>query len=103
MVRTVLTSKHFPEHFRATRALRFQDGKQIPRGLPVRIVWGAEDRIARARTSRHTDQLPAHAMIETWPDCGHMLMWDAMGNVVEAALAPETYRRPTDPHVAGER
>jgi pimeloyl-ACP methyl ester carboxylesterase len=87
MVKTVLASKHFPEHFAATRRMRFQGGQQIPPDVPVRIIWGGKDRIARARTSCHTDQLPEHAIIETWPDCGHMLMWDRMNEVVESALA----------------
>jgi pimeloyl-ACP methyl ester carboxylesterase len=87
MVKTVLASKHFPEHFRQTRRLRFLDGQQIPAEIPVHVVWGSKDRIARARTSRHTDQLPEHALIETWPDCGHMLTWDAPQQVVDAALA----------------
>jgi pimeloyl-ACP methyl ester carboxylesterase len=86
MVKTVLASKHFPEHFKQTRRLRFLDGQQIPANIPVHVVWGNKDRIARARTSHHTDQLPEHATIETWADCGHMLMWDARQRVVEAAL-----------------
>jgi pimeloyl-ACP methyl ester carboxylesterase len=87
MVKTVLASKHFPEHFKQTRRLRFLDGQQIPADIPVHVVWGSKDRIARARTSRHTDQLPKHAIIETWPDCGHMLTWDAPQQVIDAALA----------------
>jgi pimeloyl-ACP methyl ester carboxylesterase len=87
MVKTVLASKHFPEHFKQTRRLRFLDGQQIPADIPVHVVWGNKDRIARARTSRHTDQLPIHATIETWPNCGHMLTWDATHGVIDAALA----------------
>jgi pimeloyl-ACP methyl ester carboxylesterase len=87
MVRTVLASKHFPEHFKATRRLRFQEGDQIPSDVPVRVVWGGNDHIARARASRHSDELPEHATIETWPNCGHMLMWDRPDAVVGAALA----------------
>jgi pimeloyl-ACP methyl ester carboxylesterase len=87
MVKTVLASKHFPEHFKQTRRLRFLDGQQIPADIPAHVVWGSKDQIARARTSHHTDQLPAHATIETWPDCGHMLMWDAPQQVIDAALA----------------
>ena len=87
MVTTVLASKHFPEHFRQTRRLRFVDGQQIPSDIPLHVVWGDKDRIARARTSRHTDQLPEHTTVETWPDCGHMLMWDAPQRVIDAALA----------------
>lgn len=90
MVKTVLASKHFPEHFRQTRRLRFLDGQQIPSDIPVHVVWGSKDRIARARTSRHTDQLPKHAIVETWPDCGHMLTWDAPQRVIDAALALPT-------------
>jgi pimeloyl-ACP methyl ester carboxylesterase len=90
MVRTVLASKHFPEHFKQTRRLRFLDGRRIPAEIPVHVVWGEKDRIARARTSRHTDQLPEQATVETWTDCGHMLMWDAPQRVLDAALAIPT-------------
>lgn len=99
MVKTVLASKHFPEHFRQTRRLRFLDGQRIPREVPVRIVWGNKDRIARGRTSRHTDQLPKHAVVETWPDCGHMLTWDAPQRVIDAALALPTKHQ--DDEVSG--
>ncbi len=54
--------------------MRFQDEEQIPPDVPVRIIWGGKDRIARARTSCHADQLRKHVIIETWPDCGHMLV-----------------------------
>lgn len=102
MVTTVLASKHFPEHFRQTRRLRFVDGQQIPSDIPIHVTWGDKDRIARARTSRHTDQLPIHTTVETWPGCGHMLMWDARQRVIDAALAlptkaPST-RSMTHPH-----
>jgi pimeloyl-ACP methyl ester carboxylesterase len=93
MVTTVLASKYFPEHFKQTRRLRFTGGQQIPSDIPIRIVWGNKDQIARTRTSQHTDQLPEHATVETWTDCGHMLMWDAPERVVQAALAlPATGR-----------
>jgi pimeloyl-ACP methyl ester carboxylesterase len=87
MVATVLASKHFPEHFKQTRRLRFQGGQQISAEVPVHVVWGDRDRIARARTSRHVDQLPEHALVETWTGCGHMVMWDAPQQLVDAALA----------------
>lgn len=90
MVQTVLASKNFPQHFKQTRVLRFLDGQQIPTDVPVHVVWGEQDRIARARTSRHTDQLPDHATIETWPDCGHMAIWDTPQAVLDAALALPT-------------
>ena len=90
MVKTVLASKHFPEHFKQTRRLRFTDNQQISPDTSIHIAWGSKDRIARTRTSRHTDQLPEHAIIETWPDCGHMLTWDAPQQVVDATLAIPT-------------
>lgn len=86
MVKTMLASKHFPEHFKQTRRLRFMGGREIAREVPVRVVWGDGDRIARARTSQHVDQLPDHAIVETWPSCGHMPMWDAAQQVVDGAL-----------------
>jgi pimeloyl-ACP methyl ester carboxylesterase len=85
-----VASRHFPAHFRATRVLRFQGGAVIPATVPVKVVWGERDRVARSRMSQHTDQLPAHAVVETWPDCGHMLVWDAPDRVVSAALALPT-------------
>jgi len=86
--RDAIGSQHFPEHFAQTRRLRFQDGSTIPASTSVRVVWGAKDRIARA-SSRRSDELPAHARVETWPGCGHMLMWDAPQRVIDAALALE--------------
>ncbi len=95
---TVLGSEHFPEHFRRTRVQRYVGGQQIPSAVPVHVVWGAKDRIAPARTSRSPDQLPAHAQIETWPETGHMVMWDAPERLVQAALAlPPTASRPPAP------
>lgn len=85
--RAALASKHFPEHFKQTRRLRFTGGQSIPSDVPIHIVWGAQDHIARTKRSRHTDQLPQHAIIETWPRCGHMLTWDNPQAVIEAALA----------------
>jgi pimeloyl-ACP methyl ester carboxylesterase len=83
---TAIRSEHFPEHFRQTRALRFQGGAEISPSVAVRVIWGARDHVAPARRSRHSDQLPAHARIETWPDCGHMTMWDRPRDTVSAAL-----------------
>ena len=82
----VLASRHFPEHFRRTRVLRFTGGDAIPTDVPVHVVWGEGDPVARARTSRRTDELPPHARVETWPGCGHVLVWDAPERVVAAAL-----------------
>jgi pimeloyl-ACP methyl ester carboxylesterase len=87
MVATVLASKSFPEHFRQTRRLRFTGGQEIAPVVPVRVVWGDRDRIARRRASRHRDELPAHAVVETWPRCGHMVMWDAAERLRAAMLA----------------
>ena len=87
MTSTMLSSKHFPEHFKQTRRLRFLGGRQIPAETPIHIVWADKDQIARKRTSQHTDQLPTHATVETWTKCGHMLMWDTPQQVVDAALA----------------
>lgn len=84
--RVAAASRHFPQHFRQTRVLRFTGGRAIPPEVPVKVVWGASDTIARARTSRHTDQLPPHAIVETWERCGHMVMWDRRDDVVRAAL-----------------
>ncbi len=78
-------SLSFPRHFRETRVLRFCGGQQVD--APLKIVWGGRDRIALARKSRNLDQLPQQTAVETWPDCGHMLMWDAPDRVLEAVRA----------------
>lgn len=78
--RTAITTDSFPRHFAETRRLRFLGGQRI--GVSVRIVWGAGDRIALAGKSRSIDQLPFDAKIETWPGCGHMVMWDAPDRVL---------------------
>ncbi len=85
--RTAIASKHFPQHFRRTRVLRFEGGGAIPPDVPVTVVWGQQDRVARARTSRFQDELPPHARIETWAGSGHMVSWDRRDAVVAAALA----------------
>jgi pimeloyl-ACP methyl ester carboxylesterase len=87
MVETMLSSTQFPEHFKQTRRLRFLDGALIDPEVPVHVVWGDQDRIARARASRHREQLPKHAKIETWPRCGHMVMWDCPLRLAELAQA----------------
>lgn len=74
----------WPEHYRAAKDARFTGGGGI--AAPVRVVWGDRDPIARAATSRHVDQLPPHAVVETWPDCAHSLLWDARDRVIRAAL-----------------
>ena len=63
------------QHYRAAKATRFTGGQDI--SVPTKIIWGAKDPIAPARSSRHTDQLPSGATIETWAGCGHLLAWDA--------------------------
>jgi pimeloyl-ACP methyl ester carboxylesterase len=83
--RASIAARGFPEHLRRTRRQRFLGGAAID--VPVLVVWGASDRIARERTSRHADQLPPQAQVETWADCGHMVMWDAPARLVAAALA----------------
>jgi len=74
--RTAVATKQFPEHFRQTRVLRFEAGHTIPPTVPVRVVWGAKDRVALARRSRFTDELPRHARVDTWNACGQMVVWD---------------------------
>ncbi len=86
VARDAVASRHFPRHFLRTRVLRFTGGAAIAASVPVTVVWGERDHVARARTSQHRDELPAHARVETWADCGHLLVWDAPERVVAAAL-----------------
>src|SRR6201999_3671572 len=78
---TAITTDSFPRHFRETRVLRFEEGGAIE--VPVTVIWGDRDRIAIEGKSRCTDELPGQTEIETWHGAGHMLMWDAPGEVVE--------------------
>lgn len=87
LIRDARASRHFPRHFRETRVLRLHDGDAIPAEVPVTVVWGDKDRIARARRSQFADELPPHAVVETWPDCGLTMVWDAPERTVTAALA----------------
>jgi pimeloyl-ACP methyl ester carboxylesterase/AcrR family transcriptional regulator len=88
MARTAAASRHFPRHFARTRRLRFEGGAAIAPDVPVQMVWGADDGVARARTSRFTEgRLPPHAVVETWPDCGHMVMWDQPDRLVARSAA----------------
>jgi pimeloyl-ACP methyl ester carboxylesterase len=88
--RDAIASKHFPEHFAATRTLHFSGGAMIPATVPIRIVWGDRDKVALKRHSRFTDQLPTHTTIDTWDRCGHMIMWDRPAETIAAALATGT-------------
>lgn len=81
--RMAIGTDSFPRHFHETRRRRFVGGQAID--VPVTVVWGDKDRIALAGKSRHRDELPPHARVETWPDCGHMVMWDAPSRVIDAA------------------
>lgn len=60
------------------------------------IMFGQQDQIAPADTSRFTDQLPAHATAETWPDCGHMIIWDTMKRARSHASTPMTVAKAFD-------
>lgn len=76
-----------------TRALRFTGGLKRSRArCPVRVVWGERDRVALASKSRFGDELPAHAIVEIWPNCGHMVMWDRPDELVAAALTTTAAR-----------
>lgn len=75
----------FPRHFFETRRLRFKDGVDID--VPVKLVWGGQDRIALPSKSQNLDQLPAGVTVETWAGCGHMLMWDAPERVLDGIRA----------------
>jgi pimeloyl-ACP methyl ester carboxylesterase len=82
----VLSAPGWWPHYRAARRNRFTGGDAIDPGVPVRIVFGQQDRMAPAKTSQFSDHLPAHATVETWPDCGHMVIWDAESRAVTAML-----------------
>lgn len=75
----------FREHLRAARAERFTGGEAIE--VPTRVVFATRDRIARPGQSQHTDELPDHAVVEHWEDCGHLVLWDAPDRVADALLA----------------
>jgi pimeloyl-ACP methyl ester carboxylesterase len=72
--RTVRTSSDFRRHFSQGSRIRFEGGQEID--VPIKVVWGDKDRIARVHKSRNVDQLPPHTEVETWENCGHMPMWD---------------------------
>ncbi len=82
--RMAIATDGFPRHFAATRRLRFQGGTGID--VPVKIIWGGRDRIALPGKSRNLDQLPRHTTVETWQECGHMLMWDAPQSLIESII-----------------
>jgi pimeloyl-ACP methyl ester carboxylesterase len=96
--RAAIASKHFPEHFRQTRKLRFTDGHLIPATVAIRVIWGERDHVAPANRSRSMSELPGHARSETWPECGHMIMWDQMAQTIQAAL--ETVHVQSSPPLA---
>jgi pimeloyl-ACP methyl ester carboxylesterase len=79
------SARNWWKHFIAARATRFEGGGSI--ATPVTVVFGDSDRIAPAAKSQNRDELPAHAVWETWPNCGHMVMWDAPDRLVTAVRA----------------
>jgi pimeloyl-ACP methyl ester carboxylesterase len=81
--RAVIATQDFPQHFRETRRQRFFGGQEID--VPIKVIWGERDRIALRGKSRHIEELPADTDVETWPGCGHMLMWDAPERVLACA------------------
>ena len=87
-----IASAHFREHFNATRVLRFEGGQNIPRTVPIRVVWGDSDKVALKSRSRYADQLPPHTIIDTWKQSGHMIMWDRKDDTIAAALATSAHR-----------
>jgi pimeloyl-ACP methyl ester carboxylesterase len=78
----------FREHFPAVQAARFSGGADID--VPVRVAFGADDRITTPGAGQVETELPAHAVVEHWERCGHMPMWDQPQRVVDAALAVPT-------------
>jgi pimeloyl-ACP methyl ester carboxylesterase len=80
--RAALATDSFPRHFAETRRLRFLGGRSID--VPVKVIWGDKDRIALPGRSRFLDELPSQTQVETWTNCGHMLMWDAPDKVIAA-------------------
>lgn len=53
-------------------------GLELPaHGLPMLVVWGADDRIIPAAHARHA---PAGAQVEVLPGAGHMVMMERAGD-----------------------
>ena len=84
--RAAQAAKNFPRHFAETKVPRFERGDRIPPTVPVRVVFGREDRVAPPGKSRYADELPDHATVEIWEHCGHMVMWDRPQDTVRAIL-----------------
>lgn len=75
----------FRAHFRAARRDRFS--APIAPDIGVHVVFAGADRIVSPALGQRTDELPAHAVVERWPDTGHTVIWDLPERVVAAALA----------------
>ena len=67
-------------HFRAIRGQRFTGGSRID--VPITVVFGDRERILPAKAQRR-EELPDHTRWEMWPDCGHVLPWDAPDRIAE--------------------
>jgi pimeloyl-ACP methyl ester carboxylesterase len=83
--RDTARARGFLRFFRRTRRLRFTGGADID--CPVVVAFGEHDKIAPAKRSRTTEELPSQAEVQTWPGCGHNLIWDAPERVVSSILA----------------
>lgn len=55
-------------------------------GIPVEILVGEQDRMTPPRHSAALADLIPQARLQVLPDCGHMLPYEATGEVVEALL-----------------
>jgi pimeloyl-ACP methyl ester carboxylesterase len=64
----------FDAALKGTAARRFRDGQAIV--APVTVAFGSRDVLLLRRQSRHLDQLPAHARVDSLRGCGHIPMTD---------------------------
>jgi pimeloyl-ACP methyl ester carboxylesterase len=88
-VRAMGTCTGFDAVMRATEPRCYRSGPPI--GAPTSVAFGSRDFLLRPRQSRHLDQLPAGARVQTLTGCGHVPMADDP-TAVAAFIAMATAR-----------
>jgi pimeloyl-ACP methyl ester carboxylesterase len=84
-VHAMAAAPGFRETLRALERRRFEDGAAIT--VPVTVAFGSRDRVLLPGVARRRDQLPEQTRWVGLPGCGHVVMFDDPGAVVDLLLA----------------
>jgi pimeloyl-ACP methyl ester carboxylesterase len=83
------TSPGFDATMKATERRCYVSGSPIDG--PVTVAFGSRDFVLLSHQSRHLDELPPSARVETLPGCGHVPMPDNPGAVAALVITATTH------------